>query len=116
MLFIYVVLQGNLISNLDGFEISEQMADLALAGNPITDFAELRKLSSLNRLKSLSLSDIHFGRCPIVEEKGYKEFILCFLRQVRERQSEGREGGELGVRGGISSEYSVEQYTAVILR
>jgi hypothetical protein len=28
------------------------------------------------------MSDIHFGRCPIADEAGYKEFIVLHLPQV----------------------------------
>jgi len=70
---------------------------IELAGNPIIDFKELKRLSqctykvknvypsqSLSSslqltllgpvLRTLSLSDIHFGRCPIVDENG-EEFV-----------------------------------------
>ena len=76
-------LQSNKITTLDGLEHSNQIVNLGLAGNPINDFAELKKLSVLEKLKALSLSDIHFGRCPVVDDKGYREFVICFLRQVK---------------------------------
>ena len=76
-------LQSNKITTIDGLEHSNQIVSLGLAGNPINDFAELKKLSVLEKLKALSLSDIHFGRCPVVDDKGYREFVICFLRQVK---------------------------------
>ena len=68
---------------------------IELAGNPIIDFKELKRLSQCTYkvknmypsqslslhltllgpvLRTLSLSDIHFGRCPIVDENG-EEFV-----------------------------------------
>ena len=76
-------IQANQISSLRGIDIVPQLEDLALSGNPITDFAELNKLKKLTRLMSLSLSDVHFGRCPISEEPTYKEYVLTSLKQVR---------------------------------
>ena len=57
--------------------------ELGLSGNPITEFLELRKLIPLKRLESLILNDVHFNPCPISQTKGYKEFIICFLSQLR---------------------------------
>ena len=57
--------------------------ELGLSGNPITEFVELRKLIPLKRLESLILNDVHFNPCPISQAKGYKEFIICFLSQLR---------------------------------
>lgn len=76
-------LQGNEISSLRGFETNERLSVLFLAGNPINDFTELKLLSNVHSLKELSLHDIHFGKCPIVDNAGYKDFILCYIRQVQ---------------------------------
>lgn len=61
-------LQANNISSLDGLEYNYHITNLGLAGNPISDFAQLQKLATLQSLKELSLSDIHFGRCTLVDE------------------------------------------------
>ena len=39
-------------------------------------------MQPLIKLKDLSFQDIHFGRCDIVDDKGYKDFILCYLKQL----------------------------------
>jgi protein phosphatase 1 regulatory subunit 7 len=75
-------LQTNLISSLHGLESCHRLTHLNVAGNIISDFSELRRLSSLHSLTKLSFQDIHFGRCPVTDSEGYKEFILCHLKQV----------------------------------
>ena len=75
-------LQSNSIIKLQGFETHALLRYLGLAGNQISDFKELKRLSICNALRALSLSDIHFGRCPIADEVGYQEFIVLHLPQV----------------------------------
>lgn len=31
----------------------------------------------------MTFNDIHFGRCALVDDDGYKEYILCNLRQIQ---------------------------------
>jgi len=76
-------IQANNIDKLQGLETNTNLTILAISGNPISEFAELRRLSALNSLRDLSLQDIHFGRCPIVDDNGFKEFISCYLRKVQ---------------------------------
>lgn len=76
-------IQANNITSLEGLDHSQQIQNLGLSGNPINDYSEVKKLAALTNLRDLSLSDIHFGRCPVTDEPGYKEFVLCYLRQVR---------------------------------
>lgn len=75
-------LQSNQITKLQGFETLTHLHHLGLAGNSIVDFKELKRLSVCNAMRALSLSDIHFGRCPIADEAGYQEFIVLHLPQV----------------------------------
>jgi hypothetical protein len=75
-------LQSNAIAKLHGLESLTRLNHLGLAGNEVSDFKELKRLSSCPGLRALSLSDIHFGRCPIVDEQGYQEFIVLHLGQV----------------------------------
>mgnify|MGYP000262303209 CR=1 FL=1 len=75
-------IQANPITKLQGFETLTQLYSLGLAGTQIADFKELKRLSSCTGLRSLSLSDIHFGRCPIADEAGYQEFVVLHLPQV----------------------------------
>jgi Leucine-rich repeat (LRR) protein len=76
-------LQGNTITSLAGIERCKNLKDLSLAGNPISEFSELKRLDSLPYLESLSLSDIHFGQCTVAMAPGYREFVICFLAQVK---------------------------------
>jgi hypothetical protein len=76
-------LQANEIRSLSGIEMNPNLTNLGLAGNRIQDLREVRKLIALARLKEVSFTDIHFGRCPIADEEGYKEYFTLQLRQVR---------------------------------
>ena len=74
--------QSNVLKSLDGIEFCRNMVNLGLAGNPISDFSEIRRLKSLSSLKSLSMNDVHFGRCPLTFEPAYKEFVITALKQL----------------------------------
>jgi Leucine-rich repeat (LRR) protein len=76
-------LQSNNITSLEGLACCPALSHLGLAGNSVSDFSEVRRLSSLPALASLSLQDIHFGRCPVTDEDGYKEFVACHLPRVQ---------------------------------
>eukprot|EP01041_Mallomonas_annulata_P009742 gene9742-20259_t len=75
-------IQANSISKLSGIETCSNLKSLAISGNQISEYIEIRKLSSLLRLRDLSFQDIHFGRCVIVDDDGYKDFIICYLKQI----------------------------------
>jgi Leucine-rich repeat (LRR) protein len=75
-------LQSNTISSLQGLEACQSLTNLSLAGNLISDFQEVRRLSVIPSLSVVAFQDIHFGRCPIADQDGYKEFILNHLSQV----------------------------------
>lgn len=77
-------IQSNLIKSLNGLDNCDELYSLSIAGNPIDDFGEIMKLTKLTKLRSLTLSDLHFGRCPLVDDVGYKEFILYNLKNVIE--------------------------------
>lgn len=76
-------LQANEIVSLDGLQHNAQLTNLGLAGNKVRELREVRKLLSLPKLTELSFTDIHFGRCPIVDEDGYREYTILQLKQVR---------------------------------
>ena len=76
-------LQANQISQLDGFEHNQAIETIGLAGNPIMDVDQIRKLCACPNLHDISFSDIHFGRSPVADNAGYKEFVVLHLRQVR---------------------------------
>lgn len=76
-------LQSNEITNLDGLNVCSRLSNLGLAGNLISDFNELMKIQTMSNLREVTFLDIHFGRCPIVDFPGYKDFVLCYLSHVR---------------------------------
>jgi hypothetical protein len=87
-------LQANEITRIGGFETNPCIQTLGLAGNMIADFEELHKLSAIPSslpspsssspaLTNLSLVDVHFGRCPVAAEAGYKDFVLTYLPNIR---------------------------------
>jgi hypothetical protein len=75
-------LQGNRIASLHGLEASATLVSLALGGNAISEYTELHRLAGLAGLTTLSLQDVHFGRCPIVDDPGYRNFCVCYLPQI----------------------------------
>jgi hypothetical protein len=75
-------LQQNKISRISGLEGLAHLANLGLGGNKISDYKDLQRLSSLPSLKSVSFEDIHFGSCPVTRLDGYRNFALCYLKQV----------------------------------
>lgn len=76
-------LQANAITSLSGFEYNLNLIHLGLAGNLIFDLRQVKKLQPCTKLRQVSFTDIHFGRCPIVDEDGYKEYLLLQLKQVK---------------------------------
>ena len=76
-------LHSNNIRSTQGIECCTQLVHLGIAGNPISDFSELNALAGLTSLQQLTCSDIHFGRCPIVEDDGYATFLRTHLPQLR---------------------------------
>lgn len=75
-------LQSNSITSLDGLAMCASLRRLSIAGNPIVQLKELMKLEVLPNLRDFTASDIHFGRCPVCQDSGYREFLLCNLRQL----------------------------------
>lgn len=54
-----------------------------MSANPIQSLVEVKHLLPLPRLTHLSFSDIHFGKCSIVDEEGYKNYLILLLKQVQ---------------------------------
>ena len=75
-------IQSNHLRTLGCLKLCRNLRNISIAGNPISDFAEVRKLKSLKRLKSLTMSDVHFGKCPLANEPAYKEFITNTLKNL----------------------------------
>jgi Leucine-rich repeat (LRR) protein len=80
---IELMLQNNHVEYLTGLEHNHKIETLNLAGNPVSDIYETKRLSSLQHLSNLSFCDVHFGKCPIFDEDGYNEFIILNLRQIQ---------------------------------
>ena len=76
-------LQSNNITSLEGLACCPALVHLGMAGNNVSDFLEVRRLTALKMLTSLSFQDIHFGRCPVTDEDGYKDFVSCHLPWVQ---------------------------------
>ena len=76
-------LQQNKISRIGGLEGLVHLETLNLSGNKISDYKDLQRLSLLPSLKSVSFEDVHFGCCPVTRLDGYRNFALCYLKQVK---------------------------------
>lgn len=76
-------LQSNQITSLQGVEYCINLKVLGLAGNPISNMQEIKRLTNCAKLIDISFSDIHFGRCPLSEEKGFREYVLLQLKQLK---------------------------------
>ena len=57
--------------------------DFNIANNNIGSFQEISNLSRLPNLKSLALSDLHFGLNPICKLCNYQIYVLYHLQQLR---------------------------------
>ena len=57
----------------------EEIVDLNLAANLITDISEIFKLKNLPKLKNLYLNDISFGENPLCLINNYRMFLLHHL-------------------------------------
>lgn len=70
-------LQGNQIHHIQGIEhLSHSLRILYLSGNPIQQIEELQKLQVCKYLSDIAFQDIHFGKCPVMEIDGIREFLL----------------------------------------
>jgi hypothetical protein len=75
-------LQCNKISRIQNLEHLVNLECFELAGNRIADFKDLQRLAHLPAMRSLSLVDPDYGANPITSAEGYREFVLCTLKQV----------------------------------
>jgi len=75
-------LQCNKISRIGGLEGLGSLMNLGLGGNKIAEYKDLQRLSLLPSLKNVSFDDFHFGSCPVTRLDGYRNFALCYLKQV----------------------------------
>lgn len=76
-------LQANQITSLTGIQHNQHLKILMLAGNPISDLKEMKKLAFCPKLQEISFSDIHFGRCPIMDEEGFREYLILQFKSLR---------------------------------
>lgn len=75
-------IQSNKVHELGGLKLCRNLVNLSIAGNPISDFAEVRKLRSLTQLRSLTLNDVHFGKYPLASESIYRDFVINTLKTL----------------------------------
>lgn len=87
-------LQGNKITELPRLDYLVNLQVLALGANRIADFKDLPNLAPLHMLQSLSFDDVHYGSCPVINADGYRDFVLCTLRQLTELDGEAVEGDD----------------------
>lgn len=74
---------GNKISSIgNGLATSRYLEELNLASNQISSFREILNLSRLAALRSLSLSDPHFGDNPICKLCNYQTHVTFHLNQL----------------------------------
>ncbi|CAM9725922.1 unnamed protein product, partial [Discosporangium mesarthrocarpum] len=76
-------LHDNKIKRAAGLDSLVHLQSLGLAGNPIRELKDVRRLGALPSLVELTLEDVHFGACPVTYVTGYRNFVMCFLRQLR---------------------------------
>tara|TARA_B100000482_G_scaffold152079_2_gene113996 strand:+ start:1259 stop:1795 length:537 start_codon:yes stop_codon:yes gene_type:complete len=69
-------------TSLAGLATSRYLEELNLASNQISSFREILNLSRLAALRSLSLSDPHFGDNPICKLCNYQTHVTFHLNQL----------------------------------
>lgn len=77
-----LVLNDNLIPSLSGLDTCSELEILGLAANPITSLDHLDPLRQLPKLVDLTFYDIHFGKCPVTDIEGYREFVILNFRKL----------------------------------
>lgn len=60
----------------------QNLEELYLANNPLLTFESLFNLNKLNSLKILSLNEPIFGKCTVVDNDGYEEFIIRNIKNI----------------------------------
>ncbi|KAA6346923.1 MAG: putative leucine rich repeat protein, partial [Streblomastix strix] len=79
-------LAGNMIEIVNDTAIDNfiHLETLNLSGNQIGSFIEITKLGRLPKLRTISLSDPHFGSCPVCYLSNYTTFIWSQIRNANE--------------------------------
>ncbi|KAF0770924.1 hypothetical protein AaE_002512, partial [Aphanomyces astaci] len=62
-----------------GFEANKLLEDINVASNRLHSFQSLHGLNKLPALRSLSLSDPHYGDNPVCRLCNYQTYLLCQL-------------------------------------
>lgn len=60
----------------------QNLEELYLANNPLLTFESLYNLNKLNSLKILSLNEPTFGKCGVVDNDGYEEFVIKNVKNI----------------------------------
>ena len=98
-------LQQNALTDCwEGLQACSQLEVLGVAGNPIRNLAGLQRLQTLPSLRALSLTDLHFGSCPVASTEGYRHFVVAAVPQLtvvdeRPVQAAEREGATKALLG-----------------
>lgn len=74
--------QANQITSLSALMNCVNLTNLNFSANPINDLNEVKYLANCSKLNQLAFNDIHFGKCDLVDEEGYRNYIILLLRQV----------------------------------
>ena len=77
-----LIVNDNQITSLHGLEKCYLLEILGVAANPIHFFHDLLPLIQLPNLHDLTFYDIHYGKCPIVELDGFREYIILNFRSL----------------------------------
>ena len=77
-------LANNRIRRVSGTQIlkNQALTELNLSANHIVSFAEVKFLSGLRSLRSLYLTDPHFGDNPVCALSNYHTYALCNLQHL----------------------------------
>ena len=75
-------MQENQIYHIAGLESLVHLQNLGLAGNRISEYKDIQRLSCMSALQEVSFADVHFGHCPVTKLEGYRNFAVCYLKQV----------------------------------
>ena len=76
-------LQKNRIARIENLESLVNLQTLHLSANAMADFKDLQCLAKLPALSDISFSDLLFGRSPLANQDGYRNFVIFYLKQIR---------------------------------
>lgn len=78
-----LALQDNQIDTINNIDNLQNLQELYLANNPLLTFDSLYFLKNLINLKILSLNEDTFGKCPVIDLDGYKEYVVMNIKGLK---------------------------------